>query len=342
MIECIMLNAICEDSKCACMTDMNFFLTNVTSTMEPDGNVYNEVCKMMTACEHFEAMSPCGVHSYCSETSGAAECVCEDGYEEDSEYAADRQDGPVNGMCMRINPCNSYQCSGLHEECIVMFDAPTCTCEQNFSPYQINNAHPGHDLGGFLIYDFIAPEITNFAEYYDPYEVEEVFCFPDFPCIAYPCTGENTVCITVKHNDVPHAFCECAHGYAPTNAVRNETASLPWPGSPMHPGQHPTCSDIDECITGNPCKSGQDCINTIGSYECECSSNWIPNTDEESSGNIPCVRLPDPVTPPTPTTIPAVNNLNDLITVLFAVLTELMTNAFDLIVRLFKQLGKLH
>lgn len=34
-------------------------------------------------------------------------------------------------------------------------------------------------------------------------------------------------------------------------------------------------ADIDECKSGNPCKNGGKCINTIGSYKCSCPSGFI-------------------------------------------------------------------
>lgn len=32
--------------------------------------------------------------------------------------------------------------------------------------------------------------------------------------------------------------------------------------------------DIDECTMNNPCKNNATCINTDGSYHCECEEGW--------------------------------------------------------------------
>lgn len=54
------------------------------------------------------------------------------------------------------------------------------------------------------------------------------------------------------------------------------------------------CVDIDECDQ-NPCKKQYEiCVNSIGSYECECQPGFYRNIS-----NGMCIRV-EPVTSPTP------------------------------------------
>ncbi len=33
-------------------------------------------------------------------------------------------------------------------------------------------------------------------------------------------------------------------------------------------------TDIDECAEANPCSEGGDCVNTLGSYGCDCHDGY--------------------------------------------------------------------
>lgn len=33
-------------------------------------------------------------------------------------------------------------------------------------------------------------------------------------------------------------------------------------------------SDVNECLTVQPCANGATCVNTIGGYQCQCSSGF--------------------------------------------------------------------
>ena len=38
-----------------------------------------------------------------------------------------------------------------------------------------------------------------------------------------------------------------------------------------------TCIDIDECAGRNPCgNNAKTCVNTVGSYRCECETGYQP------------------------------------------------------------------
>ncbi|MDA8032207.1 MAG: calcium-binding EGF-like domain-containing protein [Alphaproteobacteria bacterium] len=56
------------------------------------------------------------------------------------------------------------------------------------------------------------------------------------------------------------------------------------------------CTDIDECNGTNPCAPNGNCVNTNGSFTCNCSSGYELDTGGQScSGkftHIPVVSIP--------------------------------------------------
>ena len=106
--------------------------------MLSDSNTYTEICQFQSGCDLFEQSTPCGLHSYCDESSGAAACHCEDNYEEDPAYTtAGGAEYTVNGQCRRIDPCNTYDCSSIGDSsCITISDAGACTCDNNYEAYE--------------------------------------------------------------------------------------------------------------------------------------------------------------------------------------------------------------
>ena len=47
--------------------------------------------------------------------------------------------------------------------------------------------------------------------------------------------------------------------------------------------------DIDECNTTNQCADMAECINTIGSYECECPIGFTGNGRSDNDHEMGCV-----------------------------------------------------
>ena len=50
-----------------------------------DGQSYTTVCELSTPCDQLELTNPCGAHSYCSEATGNATCICDDGYSDEND-----------------------------------------------------------------------------------------------------------------------------------------------------------------------------------------------------------------------------------------------------------------
>merc|ERR1712176_1595115 len=96
---CQDFSAKCSEGKCACDISINA----VAEAKDPaeehsSGLKLTNACVIKTDCEIFEMKTPCGDNSNCVVgDDNEAGCECADGFEEDSTYAADRGDGPING-----------------------------------------------------------------------------------------------------------------------------------------------------------------------------------------------------------------------------------------------------
>ena len=68
------------------------------------------------------------------------------------------------------------------------------------------------------------------------------------------------------------ASCQCDSGYADDSSFDNKIL--------FTDGGFLNCSDFDECSnsTQNECTENQDCVNTIGSYECICKEDFVLNS----------------------------------------------------------------
>ena len=127
-----------------------------------------------SVCEEFELATPCGSHSFCSESSGWAECSCEEGFEEDPNYSADRNGGAENATCSRIDPCRNYDCGNvINSFCVSINDEPYCQCEASFTTMKKN------DSSDF----YYETEEIYFTE-----DCLNIFCQSDNPCAVSNCS----------------------------------------------------------------------------------------------------------------------------------------------------------
>jgi hypothetical protein len=70
-----------EENPCYCTCRDGFAEHDTSSTI--DGVTYDSTCEFETACDrHKETLTggDCGVHAFCDESTGSAQCHCEDGF----------------------------------------------------------------------------------------------------------------------------------------------------------------------------------------------------------------------------------------------------------------------
>ena len=74
--------------------------------------------------------------------------------------------------------------------------------------------------------------------------------------------GANTKCI--YNQNTTEVFCKCKTGFE-----RNVEAPI-----------STDCTDLDECQNPNICDQYEDCVNSVGSYECKCRAGYEKKGDK--------------------------------------------------------------
>lgn len=75
------------------------------------------------------------------------------------------------------------------------------------------------------------------------------------------CEINNGNCEQICENSQSGSICSCFEGFESYNSTSTH------------------CKDVDECIETNKCK--QECLNTIGSFECKCSTGYFMNNNKQ-------------------------------------------------------------
>eukprot|EP00057_Strongylocentrotus_purpuratus_P022288 XP_011676762.1 PREDICTED: fibropellin-3-like [Strongylocentrotus purpuratus] len=198
--------------------------------------------------------NPCLNGASCINTPGSYTCECADG------YTGNNCESGIGGCaagwygancdldideCGRGNPCLNGA------SCINTPGSYTCECADGYTG---NNCESG--IGGCA------------AGWYGAncdLDIDE--CGRGNPCL------NGASCI-----NTPGSYtCECADGYTGNNCETGiGGCAAGWYGA--------NCDlDIDECGRGNPCLNGASCINTPGSYTCECADGYTGNNCESGT-----------------------------------------------------------
>ena len=101
------------------------------------------------------------------------------------------------------------------------------------------------------------------------------------PCANKPCDFQkHNACIVEDVANIPAAFCQCSPGYE--DARWNDNKVLATNSTEL------TCVNSDECLDANrnTCNDNQNCVDTIGSYNCPCKTGWLETWDD----TIPCIK----------------------------------------------------
>lgn len=259
-------NAICHDGACVCLEYLNFFELSTDSYVAGDGNTYDTACSFRSNCEIFEDTIPCGLHSHCKELEEVASCACTEGFEDDNSDGDDVSDN----QCKRSDPCESYDCLADNSVCIVQNDEAVCACDNSYQLYQFQS-NLEYELGANF-------NTTTFDGSDSSYR-----CAEQFPCVTADCLeDENKVCVADNYKGITSAYCACKTGYKAVEDV-NDNRVIAGDTDTM------TCVDYDECDLGvHSCDQSHGCINTAGSYICECPEGYEQNIEPTTAGTVEC------------------------------------------------------
>ncbi|XP_065179897.1 fibrillin-2-like [Sycon ciliatum] len=244
-------NAVCLDSpgaySCVCK-----------SGFSGDGNM----CSDIDECDRYPPY--CGPYATCQNTEGSYVCHCSAGAEMQDGDCGDRNECAgrhrghfcdIHARCVDL--VLSYRCDGCLPgfsgngsagfcqriaECATE-ELADCTVAQGGLFFDTEGSHGCHCLPGFQ------NDSPNRC-------VDEDECEQTYPSAC----SSHEQCV----NTIGTFQCECKPGYA--GARCNRACPI---GYTMTAND--TCADRDECDLGKPCGSHATCLNTRGSYVCQCA-----------------------------------------------------------------------
>ncbi|GBN12717.1 Fibrillin-2 [Araneus ventricosus] len=230
---------------------------------------YDNECAVGEKCINQRCVLPCFAHSGCP----AKEACVPSGYCQVG--CRDNNDCPYKEACIQNrcqNPCEIKGVCGPNAICTVVDHKATCECPAGFE------GSPSPVLGCKRVYQKCSPS---------------VYCPPGLNCIGdrcrAPCSncvdGEvcvNGVCLVIcsTDNNCPvseiciNQYCQVgcrADGDCRLNEVCGANRCTCRPG--FNPGPS-GCEDNDECLS-NPCHPTALCVNSPGSYYCQCREGDI-------------------------------------------------------------------
>ncbi|XP_044850454.1 adhesion G protein-coupled receptor E3-like [Mauremys mutica] len=222
---------------------------------QPSGNRFfftdpTEPCDDINECLG-PSQADCGPNANCINLAGSYYCRCTDGYEPSSGKANFTH--ASENSCRDIDEClgpSPADC-GPHAICTNVPGSYNCSCIDGYKP---------------------SPGKANFkhASEKSCQDIDE--CLGPSPADC----GPHANC-----NNTPGSYyCTCIDGYEPSSGKANFT----------HASEN-SCRDIDECNkTPDICGPNATCINTIGSYRCECRAGYVPSNRNTTLCQVPSIN----------------------------------------------------
>ncbi|CAH1986493.1 unnamed protein product [Acanthoscelides obtectus] len=300
--------------KCVCPKGMTGDAYKGGCILETPGSPKSEChtdtdCASILSCQDGTCISPCatvlcGPHARCEPKNHKGKCVCDSGYNKNSE-----------GHC--VSMCEGTVCAP-GAQCIVTSSGPTCKCQQDL----IGNPFPGGQCTRDVCSKTNPCEepnvcingrckqrcegvICGIGAHCNP-DTNKCVCDhlfvgnPNMLCMppitgptCDPVCGKNAHCEYGLTNQCvcntgtvgnPYEACERIERTtcSPSSCGKNAECRDSYKGIECVCGRgftgnpYISCEDLDECAT-NVCGNGAVCINTVGSYDCRCKEGYAGN-----------------------------------------------------------------
>ncbi|XP_061916705.1 latent-transforming growth factor beta-binding protein 4 isoform X4 [Entelurus aequoreus] len=305
--ECVQPGGVCSPGEC--VNSAGSFRCVCPSGYSSDAG--QRSCQDVDECQR----SPCGSDARCHNTAGSFRCVCRHGYKLSGNTCTDVDEcedpllcpgqqcvntqgsyrcvscqpghGLLNGLCTDIDECRQAPCS--NGRCENTPGSFRCVCRHG---YKLKNN-----------------TCTDVDECAEPSQCPDQVCVNSvgsYRCVSCQTgyTLTNRQCTDVNeckdealcpggrcvNTEGSYKCVDCRQGYHAVNRV---------------------CEDIDECASASACEAEGTCVNTLGSFRCDClpgyrtfgrgrqcrdineclEENWCPPTGEcvNTAGSYTCV-----------------------------------------------------
>ncbi|CAF3578872.1 unnamed protein product [Adineta steineri] len=204
---------------------------------------------------------------------------------------------------LMTDPCLSYPCRGPSSQCIStpMYQNYTCLCSNGFEgstcsiPIDPCRLNPCENNGSCIRINSLTYSCSCPIGYQGNHCEIEIN-----PCLNYPCRNG----LAIKTSAI-HCECQCYKSYYGKACEMNICEKNPCRnGNCISNGNYSytcdcpngfqflmgVCTDINECRTiPGICGNGGRCLNTYGSYQCFCKSNFYGKNCENFD---PCQSMP--------------------------------------------------